>query len=78
MCTRIFMCLPTKLTGLHHVDESRLKLESIVSNIDFWSSTDVGSGWSREFTESLISYDFKFWLSFALSGCLMTLKLKLS
>jgi hypothetical protein len=40
--------------------ESRLELESIVSNIDCRSSADVGCSWSREFTESLVSHGFKF------------------
>jgi hypothetical protein len=55
------MCLPRKLAGLHHIDESRLELESIVYNIDLRSSTDVGCSWSREFTKTLVSYGFKFW-----------------
>ena len=42
MNTRIFMCLSTKLVSLHHVDESWLKLKSIVSYIDCRSSTNVG------------------------------------
>ena len=42
------MCLSTKLASLHHVDENWLELESMVSNIDIRSSTNVGSGWSRE------------------------------
>ena len=42
MCTRIFMFLSTKLDCLHHVDEGWLELESIVSNIDYWSGMDVG------------------------------------
>jgi hypothetical protein len=54
------MCLSTKLVGLHHVDESWLELESIVSYIGLWSSMDVGSGWSRELAESLVSHGFKF------------------
>ena len=41
------MCLSAKLASLYRVDESRLKLKSIVSNIDCWSSTDVGGDWSR-------------------------------
>ena len=47
MRTSIFMCLSTKLARLHHVDESRLELESIVSDIGYWSSTDVGHSWSK-------------------------------
>jgi hypothetical protein len=27
------MCLPTKLAGLHHIDESWLELESVVSTL---------------------------------------------
>ena len=46
------MCLSTKLARLHHIDESRFEFKSIVSHIDCGSSPDVGSGWSREFTES--------------------------
>ena len=38
MNTRIFMCLSTKLVSLHHVDESRLSLKSIVSDVDRLSS----------------------------------------
>jgi hypothetical protein len=60
MCTSIFMCLSTELAGLHHVDKSRLELESIVSNIDCRSSADVGCSWSREFSKSLVSLGFKF------------------
>jgi hypothetical protein len=44
--------LSSKLASLHHVDESWLELESIVSNIDIRSSTDIDGGWSREFIES--------------------------
>ena len=49
----------TKLACLHHVDEGWLELESIVSNIDCWSSTDVGHSWSRELMEGLVSHGFK-------------------
>ena len=53
MSTRIFMCLSTKLVGLHHVDESWLEFKTIVSDIDRRSSTDVGRSWTRELTEGL-------------------------
>ena len=59
MRTRIFMCLSTKLVCLHHVDEGWLELKSIVSNIDCWSSMNVGCSWSREFTKNPLSI----WLS---------------
>ena len=52
MGTQIFMRFPTKLVGLHHVDQSRLELESFISHVECCSSPDVGSGWSREFIES--------------------------
>ena len=35
------MCLSTKLVCLHHIDESWLKLESIIFDIDCRSNTDV-------------------------------------
>jgi hypothetical protein len=35
------MSLSTKLTCLHHGNERRLNLKSIISNFDLWSSTDV-------------------------------------
>jgi hypothetical protein len=54
------MCLFTKLASLHHVYKSRLELESIVSYIGFWSSTDVGGDWSKEFMKSLVSHGFNF------------------
>jgi hypothetical protein len=59
MSTRIFMCLPTKLAGLHHADQSWLELKSVVSYINCWSSSNVGSGWSGELTESFVSHVFK-------------------
>jgi hypothetical protein len=31
---------------LHHVDESQFKFEAAISDIHFWTSTDVGTGWS--------------------------------
>ena len=60
MSTSIFMCLSKKLARLHHVDERRLELKSIVSHNDCGSSPDVGSGWSRKFVESPISHGLKF------------------
>jgi hypothetical protein len=59
MGTCIFMCFPTKLVGLHNVDQGWLELESFFSHIDCWSSPDVGSGWSGEFMESLVSHGFE-------------------
>ena len=53
------MCLSTKLASLHHVYESWLELKSIVSDIDRWSSMDVGHSWSRELTEGLVSQGFE-------------------
>jgi hypothetical protein len=53
------MWLSTKLAGLHHVDESKLELKSVVYNIDIWSSMDIGGGWSKEFLEILVSHSFK-------------------
>ena len=50
MRTHIFMCLSTKLAGLHHVDESWLELESIVSEIGVgpvWMLAVVGVENSR-------------------------------
>jgi hypothetical protein len=61
MSTFIFMCFATKLVGLHHVDQGWLELESFFYHIDCWSSPDVGSGWSGEFMESLVSHGFEHW-----------------
>ena len=39
MCTRIFMCLSTKLACLHQIDEGWLELESIISSSNLLSPT---------------------------------------
>jgi hypothetical protein len=55
MSTSIFMCLPTKLASLHHVDQRWLELEWLL-NVRSRSSTDVVHSRSWELTEWLVGH----------------------
>ena len=59
--TSIFMCLSAEWSSLHLVDEAWLELKLKIVGFEFWSSVDVLSAWSREFTQSLFSHDFRNW-----------------
>ena len=49
MSTSIFVCLPTELLGLHHVDKSRLELKVAVDiySSPVWMLSVVGAENSR-------------------------------
>ena len=72
------MCLSTKLVSLHHVDESRLSLKSIVSDVDRLSSRMLAVVGAENSRRVLLAMASKTGVKLCLVCCLLILKLELS
>jgi hypothetical protein len=46
MSISIFRGLAAEWALLHHVDKSRFKFETAISDVHLWTSPDIGTGWS--------------------------------
>jgi hypothetical protein len=53
MIISILRGLATEWALRHHVDESRFKFETTISDVHLQTSPNVGTGWSREIIDAL-------------------------